>query len=65
MEPLYRPEGVEERWQTWEAEGHYARRKRMKGGALRGADADDYSPAPGSQSEPGTIGSPRGAYLLR
>jgi valyl-tRNA synthetase len=25
MEPLYRPEGVEERWQrTWEEEGHYA-----------------------------------------
>ena len=24
MEPLYRPEGVEERWQqAWEAEGHY------------------------------------------
>ena len=24
MEPLYKPEGVEERWQrTWEAEGHY------------------------------------------
>ena len=25
MDPLYRPEGVEERWQrTWEEEGHYA-----------------------------------------
>ncbi|MEX2646946.1 MAG: valine--tRNA ligase [Gaiellaceae bacterium] len=25
MDPLYRPEGVEQRWQeTWEAEGHYA-----------------------------------------
>ena len=25
MEPLYKPEGVEERWQrTWEEEGHYA-----------------------------------------
>ena len=25
MEPLYRPDGVEERWQeTWEAEGLYA-----------------------------------------
>ena len=25
MEPLYRPEGVEERWQrTWEEEGRYA-----------------------------------------
>src|SRR5438270_11625418 len=25
MEPLYRPQGVEERWQrSWEEEGHYA-----------------------------------------
>ncbi|MEX2212226.1 MAG: valine--tRNA ligase [Gaiellaceae bacterium] len=33
MEPLYRPEGVEQRWQdTWEAEGLYA------------ADADDDRP---------------------
>ena len=27
MEPLYRPDGVEQRWQeTWEAEGHYTAR---------------------------------------